>query len=107
MLRDLAMLLNGTSARLGVNYDPERNAVALAPGETYAPVGGELTRGADRSETLKVSKQSLTAAGEALNLCAYNLGGNNFFRLQDLAPILGFTAEYDRETDTVLLTCGE
>ena len=107
MLRDLAMLLNGTSARFAVSYDQERNSVALTPGEAYTPVGGELAPGADRSGALKTSKQSLTAAGEALNLCAYNLGGNNFFRLQDLAPILGFDAEYDTETDTVLLTSGE
>ena len=29
MLRDLAMLLNGTPARFGVSYDPEKNAVAF------------------------------------------------------------------------------
>ncbi len=107
MLRDLAMLLSGTAAQFEVSYDPEQNAVALAAGEPYTPVGGELTPGADRSDSLKTSKQSLTADGEALNLCAYNLGGNNFFRLQDLAAVLGFHAEYDRETDSLLLTCGE
>ena len=101
------MLRNGTAAQFQVSDDPEKDTVALTPGSTYTPAGGELTRSGDRSASLKVSRQSVSAEGEALNLCVYNLGGNNFFRLEELSPILGFGWTYEPETDTIRLTAGE
>ena len=103
-LRDLAMLLSGTPAQFEVDYDAEANAVALSTGAAYTPVGGELAAGPDRSGALAVSAQSLTVDGEAKTLCAYNLAGNNFFRLQDLGALLGFDAVYDAESLTLYIT---
>ena len=103
-LRDLAMLLSGTPAQFAVDYDAKANAVALTTGKTYTPVGGELAAGQDRSAALAVSAQSLTVDGEAKSLCAYNLAGYNFFRLQDLSALLGFDAAYDGESQTLHIT---
>lgn len=103
-LRDLAMLLTGTPSQFEVSYDAEANAVALTSGAAYTPVGGELNAGPDRSGSLALSAQTLTADGEAQSLCVFNLAGNNFFRLQDLSGLLGFDLDYDTDTFTVQIT---
>ena len=43
----------------------------------------------------------VTVDGEKVNVTAYNLEGNNFFRLRDLARVLGFDVDYVKETRTV------
>ena len=100
------MLLSGTLAQFAVNYDGKSNAVALTPGKAYEPVGGELSEGPDRSAAFAVSAQKLTLEGKALSLCAYNLAGNNFYRLRDLAPLLGFAVDYEEAGRSVVLTTG-
>jgi 5'-nucleotidase len=102
-LRDVAMLLSGTAVQFSVDYDAERNTVSLETGKAYAPVGGELVGGADRSGALAVSAQTLLIDGTERSLCAFNLAGNNFFRIVDLGEALGFAADYDADSDTVAI----
>ena len=102
-LRDIAMLLSGTDAQFEVVYDAETNAIAIETGKAYTPVGGELEEHADRSASIVVSPQTLTVDGETANLTAYNLDGNNFFRLKDLGRVLGFTVDYDEVSDAMLV----
>ena len=102
-LRDVAMLLNGSEAQFSVDYDPAGNVITLTSGAAYVPVGGELAGGADRSGALAVSPQTLRIGGQTRTLCAFNLAGNNFYRIADLAAELGFSAEYDAQENAVLL----
>ena len=39
--------------------------------------------------------------GRELNLSAYNIGGNNFFRLRDLMLELGIGVTWDDATNTI------
>lgn len=103
-LRDVAMLLSETPVSFEVRYDPETDAVTLTTGAAYTPVGGELSTGTDRSADLAVSRQSLSADGKELNLCAYNLAGNNFYRLRDLGDALGFTVEYNPDLNAAVIS---
>ena len=103
-LRDVAMLLSDTPVGFSVDYDPETDAVVLKSGGAYVPVGGELSTETDRSAALAVSRQSLVADGAKLNLCAYNLAGNNFYRLQDLGAALGFNVDDVPDTGVALIT---
>ena len=100
-LRDVAMLLTGTDAQFEVIYDEETNTIVCETGKAYTPVGGELEEHADRSASICVSPQKMTVDGEEVNVTAYNLEGNNFFRLRDLARVLGFDVDYVKETRTV------
>ena len=103
-LRDVAMLLSDTPVRFSVDYDAETDAVVLTSGAPYTPVGGELSTETDRSAALAVSRQSLTADGESLSLCAYNLAGNNFYRLRDLGAALGFDVDEIPDANTAVIT---
>ena len=103
-LRDIAMLLNGTDAQFEVVYDPETDAITVETGKAYTPVGGELEAHADRSASIVASPQTLTVDGAAAHLTAFNLEGNNFFRLRDLGRALGFDVDYDEAANTMLVT---
>ena len=103
-LRDLAQLLNKTDSRFSISFDEQSNAVAVVSGKEYIPVGGELARGQDQSKTAVVSKQSVLIDGKAADgLSIYNIGGNNYFKLRDLGDALGFTVDYDADSNTAIV----
>ncbi|MFY0389683.1 S41 family peptidase [Hominicoprocola fusiformis] len=103
-LRDLAQLLSKTDSRFSISFDKQSNAVAVVSGKEYIPVGGELARGRDQSKTAVVSKQSVLIDGKAADgLSIYNIGGNNYFKLCDLGDALGFTVDYDADSNTAIV----
>ncbi|MBE6909970.1 MAG: carbohydrate-binding domain-containing protein [Ruminococcaceae bacterium] len=103
-LRDIAMLLSGTGAQFSVDYDAASRTIIITTGRGYTPQGGELERGTDRSASCVRSAQTLVIDGRTVALTAYNLGGNNFFRLRELGAALGFGVDYDETTRTMLVT---
>jgi len=105
-LRDMAVLLTGTSKRFAVGYDEQTRAVTLYPGDQYTPVGGEMTRGGAPSVTGQTSLSVISIGGVAQDVTAFLIGGNNYLRLRDLCGILGVTVEYIDETRDILLFTG-
>ncbi len=104
-LRDMAALLSGTGSQFNVEYDKTSNTVVVTTGKAYEKQDGDLTLGADKSASAVRSAQKITIDGtEVADLTAYNLAGNNFFKLRELGEKLGFGVEYDQPTDTVIVT---
>ena len=103
-LRDMAMLLNGTDSQFEVAYNAQTGAIDVTSGSAYTPAGGELETGSDKSASCVKSSQSVAVNGEAAALEAYNLGGNNFFKLRDLGAAIGFGVDYNEETREVVIT---
>ena len=104
-LRDIAMLLNGTPAQFSIGWDEASGVISITPGEPYAPVGGELTVGADKSASAIPSAQTVKIDGwTRSDLTVFNLEGNNFFKLRDLGAALGFLVGYDAETNTAVVS---
>ncbi len=106
-LRDIAYLLNGTPAQFSVEWDAENNAARIVSGQPYTANGSELVIGADRSATAVRSPQTIVIDGEVRSdLAAFNLAGNNFFKLRDLGEALGFQVDFDAATNTAVVTTG-
>ena len=104
-LRDLAVLLSGTGSRFSVDYDPAARTVIIRTGEAYVKQAGDLEIGEDKSATAVRSRQRIQIDGASVtDLTAYNLGGNNFFKLAELGEKLGFGVKYDAETNTMVVT---
>jgi len=103
-LRDMAALLNGTGSQFSVDYDKAEKMISVKTGEAYQSVGGELTTGTDKSASTVKSSQSIQVNGQKLDLTAYNIGGNNFFKLRELGEALNFSVDYDNATRTMLVT---
>ena len=104
-LRDLAYLLNGTGSQFSVGYDDATRTVTVSTGAAYAPNGSELVIDADLSSTAQPSTQTLLINGQPRSdLNAYNIGGNNFFKLRDLGSALNFDVDYNEITRTMIVT---
>ena len=103
-LRDLAMLLADTGSRFAVEYDAASQAVRVATGRAYTPVGGELEPGEAEPQEVWRSVQPLLIDGtEHPELSAWNIDGSNYYKLRDLGEVLGFFVFYDEGTRTIYL----
>ncbi|GGG08138.1 hypothetical protein [Paenibacillus abyssi] len=101
-LRDLAKALDGTGKSFAVDWDSAGNRINLLPGQAYKPVGGELAV----LERLDKKKATVAASGILVNgrqvaLTAYNIGGNNYFKLRDLSRQLDFPVTWRSYDNTI------
>ena len=103
-LRDLAALLSGTDYQFEVAVNGDARIVEITTGKAYTTVGGELTVGEDKSATCVESAWKLTVDGKAVDAKAYNLGGNNYFKLRDLGEAIGFAVDYDAVNNASVVT---
>jgi len=104
-LRDLAYVLNGTEAQFDVSFDADTNTAYIFRGQPYTPVGSEMTGSADGWQTPRASLTRFIVDGEPKSMLAYNIDGNNFFRLRAIAFLLDFSVEWIDET-VVINTSG-
>ncbi|MBR2743114.1 MAG: hypothetical protein IKD89_05925 [Clostridia bacterium] len=103
-LRDVAAMVNGTKSQFDVGYDEQKHIVAVTKGTRYDAQGNENTTGEDLSATCVKSSQSVTVNGREVSMTAYNIGGNNYFKLRDLGMLLGFYVDYDAAAASVRIS---
>ncbi|MBQ9314372.1 MAG: stage II sporulation protein P [Clostridia bacterium] len=102
-LRDIAFVLNGTNSQFSVTYDEAKKVIETIKGEAYNLNGSEMKIGIDNSSSAVKSSQTLNINGQENDLLAYNIAGNNFFKLRDLASALDFLVDYNETTNTVVI----
>ena len=111
MLRGLASLLSGTEKQFSVTWNGQEQTAVAETGKPYEDDGsvtngpavklddsGLVTNAKRSSQTVKVNGISVTGVS------IYNVAGNNYFKLRDLQPYLGFGLRYDESTATVVIT---
>jgi len=104
MLRDIAYTLSGTPSQFEVTWDEERSAINLLTGAAYTPVGGEMQDAPEGDAVASPSTAVVYVDGTVVDLLAFNINDNNFFRLRDLGDALGFEVDWDAEAQTVLIS---
>ena len=101
-LRDLAMALKESSKPFEVRWDGARNAISLISGQPYTPAGGELAATEGRKAAPAAPNRSkIYADGREVGLVAYTIGGNNYFRLRDIARTFDIGVTWDAAAKTV------
>ncbi len=111
-LRDLAMALNGTDKQFEVTWDDANSRIALIFGTPYTAVGGELAPGDGTSKECNPFDGSVAytgpmyfgrymAEGYTLELKAYTINGNNYFKLRDICSTLNVGVTWDEATSTI------
>lgn len=103
-LRDFAMLVDGTDKQFEVGFDANKNSISLTSGKPYTAVGGELTININDDTQAKTTSKAdvkITVDGKEVNLTAYNIGGNNYFKLRDIAKAANINVKYDTATGTI------
>lgn len=102
-LRDMAYILCNTDKQFALEYDSDAQAISLVLGTEYAPIGGELANTLSEEPSATASPQGLLIDETTVSVAAYNIDGNNFFRLRDIAILLNFDLDFDEITNSTTL----
>lgn len=102
MLRDVAYLLNGTAAQFEVGWTA-KDGITITTGQAYTPVGGEMQGKGDGNKPYTANASTITIGGKSVELTAYTIEGNNYFKLRDLGTALGFGVDWDGASGTVVI----
>lgn len=102
-LRDLAFILSGSKVQFNVTWDDSLGAINMVSGQSYTPVGGEMSsnNGINQVGTLNMAKIYLD--GNAVNMTAYNINGSNYFKLRDVGSLFNFSVEWDGANQTIVI----
>ncbi|MCL1829518.1 MAG: hypothetical protein FWG32_08520 [Oscillospiraceae bacterium] len=109
-LRDLAYVLNGSEKQFEVEFISENNTIMLIGESPYTVIGGEMTAKGSENKTPVPSRQSIlfvenmqADAPVSPELTAYNIDGNNYFKLRDIGLLFDFGVEWDGENNTIVI----
>jgi len=102
-LRDLAYTLKDTSCMFNLDYDSGTNTISITNWQPYIPTGGELSATDGAVKTANPTTSKVLLDGKEIHLTAYNIGGNNYFKLRDICDALNISVNYDAATNTILI----
>lgn len=102
-LRDIAYALSGTDCQFDVGYNSEANAISLTSGEGYTIAGGEMSKSISVNYDASLTDSKIIKDGEAASFTAYNINGNNYFKLRDVGESFGFSVNWDEETSSIMI----
>lgn len=106
-LRDLACAINGTAKQFNTVWDGDTQTILLELGTAYQIVGGELVISGDGvSKTATPSAAKLTLGGTLISCEAYTIGGNNYYKLRDIAQVIDFGVAWSGTINTIDITTG-
>jgi transglutaminase-like putative cysteine protease len=84
-LRDIMFAINGTSKQFHAVLDQATGAIALMSNTAYIPDGSEMKQSDGTTKSATLTPSRIYKDGKEASLRAYAIGGNNFFRLRDIA----------------------
>lgn len=106
-LRDVAAILNGTDAQFEVEWVAAQKRINLTDGRAYTFVGDELTDLPSGSQTAVLSNAAVYKDGAPISYQGYNIAGNNFYKLRDIASDFDFGIEWDAANQHIMIRTGE
>lgn len=102
-LRDVAAAINGTEKQFGVEWDAVKRAINLTSNSVYVNVGGELAKGEGLTKNGKLNDAPIYKDGAQVHLTAYNINGNNYFKLRDLGASFDIGVFWDDNTKIITI----
>jgi hypothetical protein len=100
-LRDLATAVNSSKKQFEVTFDAAKNAIDLKSNSAYTKVGGEMTKSDGVAKNAVLTTSKIYKDGAEQKLTAYNIGGNNYFKLRDIAQAFNIGVTFDIKTNTI------
>ena len=102
-LRDLAYVVNGSTKQFAVGYDDGSKAITLNSGESYTLVGGELSKGDGKAKHAASTTSKIFVNSKETPFTAYNIGGNNYFKLRDVTKVFNIGVGYDDASKVITI----
>jgi len=106
-LRDLAYTLSGTGKQFAVGWDTANNSISLTSRKSYTPVGGEMTGKGSGNQTATLTSSRIYLDGKEVSFTAYNIGGNNYFKLRDIGKTIDFNVSWDGANNRIAINTSE
>lgn len=100
-IRDLANVLSGTEKQFDVTWNTEKKVINLISNKTYTVVGGEMAKGDNQEKTPEANTSPIYKDGKVIELTAYTINGNNYFKLRDIAKVFDIGITWNNETKTI------
>lgn len=100
-LRDIGMAISGSEKEFNPYWNEDENAVQMQTNTSYVITGGELTQGDGKNKKAVISLQKMYLDGQSVNILAYNINGNNYFKLRDIATLLNMGVSWDEDSQTI------
>ncbi len=102
-LRDLAKVLTGTEKQFEVTWDGVNKAINLISNKPYTIVGGELSKGEGSVKEAVESTATIYKDGVIIDLKAYTINDNNYFKLRDIGEAFDFGVIWDPKTNSIII----
>ena len=100
-LRDIAYILTGSQKQFEVTWDGSKNLISLISGSPYTANGSEMAARGYNNKTAVTTGAKVIIDGIEVNFTAYNIDGNNYFKLRDLGATFDFSIGWNGETSTI------
>jgi hypothetical protein len=102
MLRDIAAVLNKSAKQFEVGFDAKLQSITLTTGKAYTPTGEELAASTDSAkQEAQPTASAIYLNDKEIELVAYNIGGNNYFKLRDLGKAINFGVAWDAANNAI------
>ncbi|MHA0856743.1 hypothetical protein [Paenibacillus sp. CMAA1364] len=104
-LRDLAEHFSGTASQFDITWNKASNAIEIITGRAYTLDKTDKGKyySSNRNYSAKLSTSKVLVNGKLQLIKAYNIDGNNYFQLRDLASKIPFSIEYDNKSNRLLI----
>jgi len=106
-LRDLAYILNGTAKQFEIVYDEKINVISLISGYSYTAVGGEMASKGNSDNIPVPTITKIYLDGKEVIFTAYNIDGNNYFKLRDIGQAFNFGIEWDGLNSIIMINTND
>lgn len=102
-LRDLAYVLNGMGKQFEVTWDSNQKAINMLSSTPYTAVGGEMEKSNSLYETTTAMKSNakILLNGAEIEMLAYLINDNTYFKLRDICDVLDIEITWDNVTKTI------
>ncbi|MDU1642780.1 NlpC/P60 family protein [Peptoniphilus harei] len=102
-LRDFASYMNGTIKNFDVDYNRDKDAIEITTKTSYGDFTGLPSDNIVGAKEAVTTKQKIFIDGKEVQISGYNIDGNNYFKLRDLASALDIKIYYDSLRESVIL----
>lgn len=102
-LRNFASYMNNTAKKFDIRFNSERNAIEIFTESDYRDFSGIPKENISGSKKAIPSPQKIFIDGREVQISGYNIDGNNYFKLRDLAEALDTQINYDEVKKCVIL----
>jgi hypothetical protein len=96
-LRDIAEALSDTSSRFDVKWNDKESIIEIVTGKEYTLVkeSNDKYYNPDRNYYATATTSKILVDGKVQNIKAFNIDGNNYFKLRDLEKLIPFDIKWD------------